>query len=160
MDSRCGVRPGKSAGLSMRCGLIVLLLAVAGTAMANTVNVSYLEGQNPVAPDAVTAYGPDLFGDRINLFNLGLEFEQTDLSLPGNSALSLTRKHNQGLGSAMNKSRSAATTEDVRLVARSSVLPTPPSSPDQSVGGLMAVNRSVPSSRHPVPSPAQQIRDR
>ena len=55
-----------------------LALGVAG----NPVNVSYLDGQAPVAPDAITAYGPDLFGDRINLYNGALSFEQTDLSPP------------------------------------------------------------------------------
>lgn len=74
--------------------LASLALSVAG----NPVNISYLEGQSPVAPDAITAYGPDLFGDRINLFNGALSFEQTDLSLPGNSALpvALVRSTNPG----------------------------------------------------------------
>lgn len=67
-------------------------------AQTTAVNVSYLEGQNPVAPDAITTYGPDLFGDRVNLFNGGLEFEHTDLSLPGNGGLpvALVRRHTPG----------------------------------------------------------------
>jgi YD repeat-containing protein len=62
------------------------------------VNLSYLEGTQPVAPDAIATLGPDLFGDKVNLFNGALEFEQTDTSLPGNSALSmaLTRRYTAG----------------------------------------------------------------
>ncbi len=65
---------------------------------ADAVTLSYLDGQNPVAPDAVTAYGTDLFGDKVNLFNGALEFEHTDLSLPGNSKLpvALVRHHTPG----------------------------------------------------------------
>ena len=36
---------------------------------------------------AVTTLGPDLFGDKVNLYNGTLEFVQTDVSLPGNNAL-------------------------------------------------------------------------
>jgi len=39
------------------------------------------------APQAVTRLGADLFGDKVNLYTGGLEFIQTDVSLPGNSAL-------------------------------------------------------------------------
>ena len=69
-----------------------------GMAHAATVNISYLEGTQPVAPDAITTLGPDLFGDKVNLFNGALEFEQTDTRLPGNSALavSITRRYAVG----------------------------------------------------------------
>ncbi len=74
------------------------MLAASAAVLGNPVNISYLEGQAPVAPDAITAYGPDLFGDKINLFNGALEFEHTDLSLPGNNAIpvALVRKHIAG----------------------------------------------------------------
>lgn len=39
------------------------------------------------APNAVTSYGPDLFGDSVNLYNGSLEFAQTDVAIPGNSRL-------------------------------------------------------------------------
>ena len=39
------------------------------------------------APTAVAKIGIDLFGDDVNLYNGGLSFKQTDVSLPGNSAL-------------------------------------------------------------------------
>lgn len=35
----------------------------------------------------LTAYGPDLFGDSVNLANGALSFAVTDVSIPGNSAL-------------------------------------------------------------------------
>ena len=68
------------------------------TAGANSVNLSYLQGLTPVAPEAITAYGPELFGDKINLFNGALGFEHNDLSLPGNSRLpvALGRSHTPG----------------------------------------------------------------
>ena len=39
------------------------------------------------APEAVTTLGMDLFGDKVNLYMGGLEFVQTDVSLPGNNSL-------------------------------------------------------------------------
>ena len=39
------------------------------------------------APRAITALGADVFGDKVNLYTGGLEFVQTDVSLPGNNAL-------------------------------------------------------------------------
>ena len=64
----------------------------------NPVSVAFLQGTAPVAPDAITTLGPDLFGDKINLFNGSFEFEQTDVSLPGNNALpvALVRHHTPG----------------------------------------------------------------
>lgn len=82
-------------GVALAMALTLLALP---SGHANPVNLSYLDGKDPVAPDAITAYGPDLFGDRVNLFNGALEFEHTDLSLPGNSKLpvALVRHHNPG----------------------------------------------------------------
>ncbi len=80
-------------------GLAAILLTMgASLACAESVTVSYLEGKAPIAPDAVTAYGEDLFGDRINLYNGALGFEHTDLSLPGPQGLpvKLTRSHSPG----------------------------------------------------------------
>src|SRR5688572_30760820 len=36
---------------------------------------------------SIATLGPDLFGDRASLYTGGLEFVQTDVSLPGNNAL-------------------------------------------------------------------------
>ena len=41
------------------------------------------------APDAVASIGNDLFGDNVNLYSGSLEFIQTDVNLPGNSALNV-----------------------------------------------------------------------
>jgi hypothetical protein len=73
--------------------------AIASAALAqNPVNVAYLQGKAPVAPDAIAALGPDLFGDKINLYNGSFSFEHTDVELPGNSALrvALVRQHSPG----------------------------------------------------------------
>ena len=84
--------------LFARACLTAAPLFVAADCQSQPVNLSYLDGKDPVAPDAVATFGPDLFGDRVNVFNGTLEFEQTDLSLPGNSALpvALVRHHSPG----------------------------------------------------------------
>lgn len=66
--------------------VLALLSAVAG-AQGDTVNLAYHQGQLPRAQDAIKTLGPDLFGDRVNLYDGSFSFEQTDVSLPGNSAL-------------------------------------------------------------------------
>jgi RHS repeat-associated protein len=75
-----------------------LLSVGASISAATTVTLSYLEGKNPVSADAITAYGPDLMGDKVNLFNGSLEFEHTDINLPGNSSLAvaLIRRYSVG----------------------------------------------------------------
>jgi hypothetical protein len=62
------------------------------------VDVDFVQGQRAVAPDAITTLGPDLFGDRVNLYNGSFEFEHTDVLLPGNNALqvALVRRHTPG----------------------------------------------------------------
>lgn len=51
----------------------VRVVAAGGTASA--VDVAYLQGRKPTAPDAITALGPDLFGDKLNLYNGSFSFE-------------------------------------------------------------------------------------
>ncbi len=75
-----------------------LLGALGAAAQAQTVNIAYLEGTQPVAPDAITWLGPDLFGDKVNLFNGALEFEQTDTQLPGNNALAVAISRRYSVG--------------------------------------------------------------
>jgi YD repeat-containing protein len=73
--------------------------AMAGLASAQSpVSVAYLQGKAPVAPDAISVLGPDLFGDKINLYNGSFSFEHTDVELPGNSALrvAVVRQHSPG----------------------------------------------------------------
>ena len=78
-------------------GLALLVPAIA-VAQTDAVSVAYLQGKAPVAPDAITTLGPDLFGDKINLFNGSFEIEHTDFELPGNNALTvaLVRHHSPG----------------------------------------------------------------
>jgi YD repeat-containing protein len=55
---------------------------------ANFDPANYFENGKLIrAPKAIAAYGPDLFGDRVNLYRGSLEFVQTDVSLPGNNDL-------------------------------------------------------------------------
>ncbi|MBL8326719.1 MAG: hypothetical protein JNJ89_17335 [Rubrivivax sp.] len=85
--------------ISMVASALALSLAsLTVWAQADQVNVSYLQGLLPKADGAVTTLGPDLMGDKVNLFNGALEFEHTDVSLPGNSALpvAITRRHVAG----------------------------------------------------------------
>jgi len=91
-------RSGPAGTAFRRATLGLMLLLGLPVLWAAEVTLTYLEGQLPVAPDAVTSLGPNLFGDRVNLYNGSLEFEHTDLSLPGNSALgvALGRRHTPG----------------------------------------------------------------
>lgn len=70
----------------------------ANTSTSQSVALSYLEGLRPTSMSSVATLGPDLFGDKVNLFNGSLQFEHTDLELPGNSALAvaLTRRYSPG----------------------------------------------------------------
>lgn len=63
------------------------LLSAVALAQVDTVSRAYHEGQLPRAQDAIKTLGPDLFGDQINLYDGSFSFQQTDVSLPGNSAL-------------------------------------------------------------------------
>jgi RHS repeat-associated protein len=64
----------------------------------DAVSLAFVQGQRPVARDAISTLGPDLFGDRVNLFNGSFEFEHTDVLLPGNNALhvAFVRRHTPG----------------------------------------------------------------
>lgn len=75
------------------------ILGATGLALAQSpVTVAYLQGKAPVAPDAIAVLGPDLFGDKINLYNGSFSFEHTDVELPGNNALrvAVVRQHTPG----------------------------------------------------------------
>jgi YD repeat-containing protein len=98
---------GSAAWRSVLCGVLLLgaaavKLPVVGATSSSPASgatpLGYLEGRMPMAADAVTTLGSDLFGDRVNLFNGSLEFEQTDLQLPGNSALpvAIGRRYSPG----------------------------------------------------------------
>lgn len=67
-------------------------------AVAQETTVSNEQGQLRRAQENITALGPDLLGDQVNLYNGALDFVQTDTSLPGNNALqvALSRRHTAG----------------------------------------------------------------
>ena len=75
-----------------------LALGILMAGSSGAVDYLYLLGQVPKAQEAITAYGTDLFGDTVNLYDGSLSIEHTDLSLPGNSALpvKLTRAVSPG----------------------------------------------------------------
>jgi hypothetical protein len=56
-------------------------------ASAQDVSLPKLQGEIERASQNVTSLGDELMGDKINLYNGGLQFSQTDVSLPGNSPL-------------------------------------------------------------------------
>jgi YD repeat-containing protein len=62
------------------------------------VDMLYLQGQVPTAQKAITAYGTELFGDTVNLYDGSLSIQHTDLNLLGNNELpvSLTRTISPG----------------------------------------------------------------
>jgi len=65
-----------------------LLVSALGWGLAAQAASFYEEqGQLVRASKAVSALGPNLFGDKVNHYNGALEFVQSDLSLPGSSAL-------------------------------------------------------------------------
>ncbi len=94
------VSPSPSPNASSSGTGVNRLRTVSAALMAQTdaVSVAFLQGKQPAAPDAIGVLGPDLFGDKINLFNGSFSFEQTDVELPGNSALqvAVVRQHTPG----------------------------------------------------------------
>lgn len=67
---------------------VLTLVAYIAPAIAQQTASQYQElGQLMRAPRAIAALGNDLLGDRVNLYSGSLEFVQTDVTLPGNSAL-------------------------------------------------------------------------
>ena len=67
----------------------LLFLASAFGFSAPAAEVSYFQEQARLirSPQASSVLGVELFGDKVNLYNGGLEFIQTDVALPGNNAL-------------------------------------------------------------------------
>lgn len=73
------------------------------TAAGGTASIYEEQGQLQRGSQNVTALGAGLFGDKVNLYSGALEFTQTDVSLPGNSALAvaLSRRHTPGRHTAV-----------------------------------------------------------
>ncbi|MFZ6646017.1 RHS repeat domain-containing protein [Undibacterium sp. TJN25] len=66
---------------------ITAALAMSYVHAAPTPTIFTEQGKLIRAPEAVTTLGTDLFGDQVNLYHGGLEFIQSDVSLPGNNNL-------------------------------------------------------------------------
>ena len=76
---------------SLRARAAAVMLALAGAhspGFAESTASIYQEQYRLIrAPQAITSLGPELFGDKVNLYNGALEFVQTDVSIIGNNAL-------------------------------------------------------------------------
>ncbi len=58
------------------------------------------QGQLMRGSGKVTTLGPDLFGDEVSLYSGALSFRQTDINLPGNSALQVAVGRRLGTGAS------------------------------------------------------------
>jgi RHS repeat-associated protein len=78
-------------------GAMAIAFAVKPLA-AQTESQSYIQGYTLRADDAFATHGPEILGHKVNLYTGGLEFEHTDVELPGNNALPVAfiRKHVAG----------------------------------------------------------------
>jgi RHS repeat-associated protein len=84
-----------------RRGAWLCALALCGVMLsvqAQDVTLYALQGQLQRGSQNVTTLGTDLLGDQVNLYNGALEFNHTDVSLPGNNELPVTigRRHVAG----------------------------------------------------------------
>jgi len=84
----------------LKCLLAVACIVASRAALPQTVEAEAIK--NIRAPDAVAKIGVDLFGDRVNLYNGGLEFVQNDFSIPGNSKLPVAISRRLVTGGAGN----------------------------------------------------------
>jgi RHS repeat-associated protein len=79
---------------SIRCAaLFALAASLPGTLAAQATAQPWEEYSKLIeSRQAVAAYGPDLFGDEVNLSNGALSFSATDIAIPGNNALEVALK--------------------------------------------------------------------
>ncbi|MFZ3286379.1 MAG: hypothetical protein WA191_05975 [Telluria sp.] len=87
--------------LSARLPAVVFSALLAATSLAvhaQDVSAQQEQVKNIKAPEATLKAGSDLFGDSANLYTGGLEFTQTDVTLPGNNTLpvAIGRRLNPG----------------------------------------------------------------
>ncbi|MBV6324837.1 RHS repeat domain-containing protein [Duganella violaceipulchra] len=85
-NSSFRAQPPRLRAIATLLGSVVLLHTVAS---ADTTIPAELSDAIK-APSAVAKFGPDLFGDKVNLYNGILTFSQTDIRLDGTGALPLT----------------------------------------------------------------------
>ena len=91
MPLLAGASKGRKANTSLwlRASVAFWFAAAAGSAWPQNgaVPVSYERGKLPVAVDAIGSLGADLLGDKVDIYNGSVSFEQTDIDLPGNNHL-------------------------------------------------------------------------
>ena len=94
-----GLKSRIRVGLLTRIAVALGLGFLISTALAQNATVFSEQGQLVRASQNVTALGNDLMGDKVNLYTGAVEFNQTDVSLPGNSALpvSIGRRYVAGI---------------------------------------------------------------
>ncbi|WP_431052986.1 hypothetical protein [Roseateles sp. L2-2] len=89
-----------SSGLSTRSAISTSVAGDPGEGGPTSFDpANYFENGKLIrAPKALSMLGPDLFGDRVNLYRGTLEFVQTDVNLDGNNALpvAVTRRLSTG----------------------------------------------------------------
>jgi len=82
--------PRRTVACSAFPPLLLSLIVLTGSAAAFAQATVYMEQDKLIRSNRdVVAYGTDLFGDQVNLYNGTVEFQQTDVSIPGNNALSV-----------------------------------------------------------------------
>lgn len=79
--SRLAIRPSRSLAWLLAC------LPALAVAQVPETTIYDEQGKLLRGSDVVASLGPDLFGDEVSLYTGSLEFVQTDVSIPGNSAL-------------------------------------------------------------------------
>lgn len=87
--------------MKLRLASLALLLGAALTplmASAQTASIFREQGELMRASRTVGALGADLFGDSVDMYTGKLSFRQTDVSLPGNNALSVAVRRTLATG--------------------------------------------------------------
>lgn len=82
----------------------VALVATLITSQAATAQVEWGQeyGNRIKGRETVSALGPELFGEQVNLFDGTASFTATDIDLPGNSALPVSVTRKLAIGSTNN----------------------------------------------------------
>lgn len=94
-------RSGRALRSSLRRLSVGLLATVASLSYASdelALTPVQWQDQHQHSPQGLVGLGTDLFGDKVDLFTGGLQFVQSDVSLPGNDSLSVavSRKYTVG----------------------------------------------------------------
>lgn len=84
--------------------LVLMLASSVAHGLPGETSIYDEQGKLLRGSESVSSLGPDLFGDQTNLYSGSLEFVQTDVSLPGNSALpvDVSRRFTVGVNGIRN----------------------------------------------------------